>query len=179
MLGEGERWTGRGRAPFQVLVLPFRRAASDILYAVFKRADAGYWQFIAGGGEDDELPIEAARRESWEEAGILKTAHFAALDSRHAIPVIELAGHLLWGPQTLVVPEYTFGVAVDNPTLRISPEHTEYRWIDRATCHDLLHWQSNREALAELDWRIRHGMIPGPTTSERDTEAAKGENQVD
>lgn len=31
---------------------------------VFRRADDGNWQFITGGGEDDETPQQAARGEA-------------------------------------------------------------------------------------------------------------------
>ena len=49
------------RAPFQVLVLPFRHnQGGQLEYAVFRRRDEGYWQFIAGGGENNEKPIETA-----------------------------------------------------------------------------------------------------------------------
>ena len=150
--GDG-RWTGKGRAPFQVLVLPWRVSGEQIEYAVFKRSDGDYWQFIAGGGEGSELPIEAARREAFEEARIPSDAPLFALDSRNTVPVIELAGKLLWGPDVLVVPEYTFGVKVDDAALTISGEHTEYRWGDFQSCYDLLHWHSNRNALVELDHR--------------------------
>jgi len=40
------------RAEFQVLVIPFiREPEGKIKYAVFKRSDGKYWQFIAGGGD--------------------------------------------------------------------------------------------------------------------------------
>ena len=56
------------RAPFQVLVYPYRKTREDGLeYALLKRSDAGYWQGIAGGGEDNETLLEAARREAYEE----------------------------------------------------------------------------------------------------------------
>jgi dATP pyrophosphohydrolase len=68
------------RAPFQVLVYPYLKAgAGRFEYALLKRSDAGYWQAIAGGGEDDETPLEAARREAYEEAGIPGTADFLQL----------------------------------------------------------------------------------------------------
>ncbi|HEY2253948.1 MAG TPA: NUDIX domain-containing protein, partial [Planctomycetaceae bacterium] len=72
------------RAPFQVLVIPFRRIdGGSFVYALFRRQQAtgGYWQWIAGGGEDDESPLEAARREALEEAGI-KKGRYLPLDSR-------------------------------------------------------------------------------------------------
>ncbi|MEA4882954.1 MAG: NUDIX domain-containing protein [Clostridia bacterium] len=61
------------RAPFQVLILPYAVAPSgEILYCVFRRqmSDGGYWQAIAGGGEGSETPLEAARREAFEDAQI-------------------------------------------------------------------------------------------------------------
>lgn len=56
------------RAPFQVLVFPYRTLESgETAYAVFRRRDDGMsWQAISGGGEDSETPLEAARREASE-----------------------------------------------------------------------------------------------------------------
>jgi len=128
---------------------------------VFRRADAGYWQFIAGGGEGSESPLEAARREAWEEGAISAAAPLFPLDSRNTVPVLELAGFLRWGPDVLVVPEYTFGVLISAAELRIGPEHTAFRWVDYDTCREMLHWDSNRNALHELNHRVIQRMIPG------------------
>ena len=39
------------RAPFQVLILPYRKAAAgEYEFAVFSRSDYDCWQGIAGGG---------------------------------------------------------------------------------------------------------------------------------
>lgn len=154
-----QRWNGKGRAPFQVLVLPYRQEGQNLQYAVFKRADAGYWQFIAGGGEGSELPLEAARREAREEAGISATSPLFPLDSLNTVPVMELSGFLRWGPEVLVVPEYTFGVRPLDAELQIGPEHTEHRWLGYDACREMLHWDSNRNALHELNHRIIHGMV--------------------
>jgi dATP pyrophosphohydrolase len=160
---DGQRRRGGGRAPFQVLVLPFHHDAQKVIFAVFKRADAGYWQFIAGGGEGGELPIEAARREAGEEAAIPPSALLFPLDSRNTVPVMELAGRLRWGADVLVVPEYAFAVRITDLELRIRVEHNEYRWVEYETCRELLHWDSNRNALHELNHRILHNMIPERT----------------
>ena len=145
-----------------MLVLPYRQEGPDIQFAVFRRADAGYWQFVAGGGEGNEAPMEAARREAGEEAAISSTAQFFMLESRNTVPVLEVTGSLCWGPDVLVIPEYTFGVEVTGGgELRISREHTEFRWADYDTCRAMLHWHCNRNALHELNHRIFHCMIPG------------------
>ena len=56
------------RSPFQILVIPFKKNINQIKVAIFKRKNSLNWQFIAGGGEDNETPLEAAKRESHEEA---------------------------------------------------------------------------------------------------------------
>ena len=58
------------RAPFQVLALPYKICDDGILYAVFHRSNEDMWQFLSGGGEDQETPEQAVRREIWEESGI-------------------------------------------------------------------------------------------------------------
>ena len=81
------------RAPFQVLVLPYRIAADGtIRYALLKRepTTGGYWQPVAGGGEDNETPEQAARRETFEEAGIPVDSEFIQLDSCSMIPVVDV-----------------------------------------------------------------------------------------
>lgn len=143
------------RAPFQILVIPYQIFPDgEIRYAVFKRADAGYWQGIAGGGENGETPLAAARREAQEEAGIDPRSEFLPLDSLSTIPVVGVGG-FAWGNEVLVIPQHCFGVRVLDERLSLSGEHTEYAWLtyDQARSH--LHWQSNKNALWELNHRLK------------------------
>jgi dATP pyrophosphohydrolase len=148
-----------GRAAFQVLVFPFRRGGHGFVYALFRREDAGYWQGVAGGGEAGESPLEAARREAFEEAGVGGAAGFVALDARATLPVVAVTGEFTWGPEVLVVPEYAFGVGIDGPQLRLSDEHTEYGWFGFDEACTAVRWDSNRTALWELDHRLRRGPL--------------------
>ena len=142
------------RAPFQVLVFPYRIAQDNgVLYAIFRRAGGGYWQGIAGGGEDGESPLEAAKREASEEGGVEPNSQFIELDSRATVPVVGVCG-FEWGPDVLVLPEYCFGVRVEREGLKLSHEHTEFRWVDYETASQLLHWHSNKNALWELNHRL-------------------------
>ena len=50
------------RAPFQILAIPYK-LEPILQYCVLHRSDIDQYQFVAGGGEDDEKPIEAAARE--------------------------------------------------------------------------------------------------------------------
>ena len=142
------------RAPLQVLVFPYRITPEGIRYAVFRRRDGDYWQAIAGGGEEGETPLKAAQREALEEAGISGGSEFLALDSRNTVPVVGVCGYLRWGPGVLVVPEHCFGVRIEQDELALSHEHTEYRWVDYNTALELLHRDSNKNALWELNHRL-------------------------
>ncbi|MCW2917920.1 MAG: hydrolase [Actinomycetia bacterium] len=148
-----------GRAAFQILVFPFRRDGEGFTYALLRREDAGYWQGVAGGGEDGESPLDAARREAGEEAGITAGAEFIALDARATLPVVAVTGEFTWGPEVLVIPEYAFGVRVDGPELTLSHEHLEYGWFSLEAASEAVQWDSNRTVLWELDHRLRHGLL--------------------
>jgi dATP pyrophosphohydrolase len=145
------------RAPFQVIVFPYRlSAAGSHEYAIFFRETVRYgdfWQAISGGGEDDETPLQAAQREGFEEGGIPQDTPLLALESMATIPAPQAAG-MLWGPEVLVVPEYAFGADVGAHRIVLSEEHTEFRWVDYAAAQTLLRFDSNRNALWELDYRL-------------------------
>lgn len=146
-----------GRAAFQVLVLPYRQTDEGFQYALFRRSDAAYWQGVAGGGDADETPLQAARREAAEEAGLVDASEFVALDARATIPVVFVTGEFTWGPDVLVIPEYAFGARVEQSELALSHEHTEYGWFTLQDATVAVQWDSNRTALWELDHRLRRG----------------------
>ncbi len=143
------------RAPFQVLVLPFRiTATGEVVFAIFRRAQPDCWQGIAGGGNVGETPEEAARREAFEEAGIPHKSRLIKLDSVASIPKTEFLDSRLWGPNVYVIPEYSFGVEVTEGDIVLSHEHTEYVWLPYEPARELLRWHGNRVALWELNQRL-------------------------
>jgi len=144
------------RAPFQVLVLPYRITDEDeILYGLLKRdaSTGGYWQPVAGGGEDDETPEQAARREAFEEAGIPVESELTKLESFSTLPVDAVCG-FLWGDDVVVLPQHCFAVRLQSASLTLSEEHTEYRWLSYDAARELLSWDDNRTALWELNYRL-------------------------
>lgn len=140
------------RAPFQVLVIPFRSTGPALEFAVLKRSDAGFWQFVAGGGQVGETPLQAARRETAEETGI--TGDLRPLDSQATVPKDCFRAAESWGEDVYVIPEYCFAVPVVGEDIRLSSEHTEYRWVPYERACSLLKWDSNRNALWELNQRL-------------------------
>jgi len=144
------------RAPFQVLVYPYSKTQDHgFEYALLKRADAGYWQAIAGGGEDNETPFEAAKREACEEAGIPVNSNFLQLDTVEPIPVIEFKDSYLWGDDLYVIPQYCFGVLVKDKRIALSSEHTEYQWFSYEEAYPLIKYDGDKAALWELDRKLK------------------------
>ena len=142
------------RAPFQVLVLPWRRRAV-LEVAVFHRSDYDVWQFVSGGGEDGESPLDAATREGFEEAGIPRAAPYLALDSIASVPACWFTAWATWPAHVLVIPEHAFAVEIDD--VQRSEEHRDVRWCSIDDAMSLLRFDSNRNAM----WELRERITPG------------------
>ena len=121
---------------------------------MLRRADTGVWQGVAGGGEGDETPSEAAVREIEEETGAI-VQDVIDLDSVEMLSVLDVAGFLRWGEDVRYIPEHAFcaDVPLDTP-IRLSGEHTECRWCNLEEALDMLEWESNRQAIAAAESRF-------------------------
>lgn len=83
------------------------------------------------------------------------------LDSVCTIPVVQVGG-FLWGNDIVAIPEHCFGVEIVVPALILSKEHVEYRWTDYEAARSPLRWESNKNALWELDYRLnREASVEG------------------
>ncbi len=149
------------RAKYQVLVIPYCIQDGNVRFCLFQRSDMGIWQFIAGGGEAEDLSImESAKREAFEKAGISKACQFFKLDTCCSIPANCFKNaEAIWGKACFVIPEYTFAVKVESTALQLSHEHTEYDWLTYKEAHTRLQYDSNKTALWELNRRIALGML--------------------
>ena len=141
------------RAPFQILAIPYRKR-EEYQFCVFHRADIDQYQFVAGGGEDKEKPIEAAAREILEETSVT-AEHILPLTSMAYIPanVISKKHRALWSSDTIVIPEYTFGFECDSE-MALSGEHTGFEWMTYDEAMSRLTFDSNKTALYELNYRL-------------------------
>lgn len=144
------------RAPYQILAIPYRFAKGIPYFCVLHRADYDQWQFVAGGGENQETPEEAAVREIAEEAGI-SSADVFRLTSMCYIPagVISKDRRVGWPEKTFVIPEYAFAFPCDGDPV-LSHEHDCFLWLDYESACKKLQWDSNRTALYELNQRLLH-----------------------
>ena len=116
------------RAPFQILAIPYR-LKPNLQYCVLHRSDIDQYQFVAGGGEDDEQPIEAAAREIYEETSV-KAGHIVPLTSMAYIPANVISKIVL------------------------SSEHNGFEWLTYDEAITRLTWDSNKTALYELNCRL-------------------------
>ena len=138
---------------YQVLVFPFRKCDGEHFeYAIFRRIRSGMWQAISGGGKSGEPFVEAVKRECSEEAGIPESADYFALQTINSVPIHYFDEQTPEGKY--VIDEHCFAVDCTGIEIALSHEHSEYRWVDYKRAKEMLHWDSNRTALWELNQRL-------------------------
>ena len=142
------------RAPFQILALPYKTIDGVPYYCVFHRADHDQWQFVAGGGEDEETPLDAAGREIFEEIGIRAEQIFMLKNTAFVPNTCFAKAHREhWAKDTYIIPEYSFAFECQGE-ITLSHEHSEYAWLTYEQANGVLRWDSNKTALYELDCRL-------------------------
>lgn len=142
------------RKPKQVLVFLYRKNEDENYeYCIFYRDKLKFWQGISGGVEDNESLIETVKREVFEETGIIVDDIYQ-LSSISSLPVVDVMGEFFWGNDVYVVPEYSFGVSLENYDIHLSSEHKEYKWCLFEEAYEKLKFDSNKTALWELNQRL-------------------------
>jgi len=143
------------RAPFIVFVYPYIKAGdNEFEYALLRSTERGVWEAVAGGGEGNETILEAAKRETYEETGILNH-RFIQLDTVAPVPVTRFTDSYLWGDDVFVIPLHYFGVLAENKHILLSEEHIEFRWLKYHDAYNLLKFDDDKIALWELDRKLR------------------------
>ena len=149
------------RLPYQTLTILYKKSNNKILYAIFYRNSHPIWQFISGGGENNENPIKTVIREIKEETSLtIERKRVKQLDSRTTIPVLNITGNYTWGSKVYVIPEYTFAVEIlSDDNIRLSSEHKEYKWVEYDEAMNKLKYDSNKTALWELNEKIKNRVL--------------------
>lgn len=148
------------RLPKQVLIIPFRIINEKVEYCIFRRKDMQVWQWVSGGVEDtDKDLLAAAQREIYEETSISDSINIIELEGFTKIPVVNIVKEFKWGEDVFYSEEYSFAVNIDNRKIKISEEHSEYRWVSYDEAKTLLKYDSNKNALWELNEKIKRGII--------------------
>jgi 8-oxo-dGTP diphosphatase len=99
-----------------------------------KLVTTAYWDVPGGRIENGQTVLEALAREIEEETGIVKvndTQFFMGVISNHEVPLPDGSN----GGLVLMV--YKVSVPKDS-VINLSPEHTEYEWVDKAEAAERL-----------------------------------------
>ena len=129
-------------------VYVFRKVENKIRFLLLKRANnkiyEHLWQGVAGKIETGESAFQAALRELEEETG-LKPKHMFIAD--HVSKFYEQIGDRI-----NLVP--VFGIEVESEEVRLSDEHTEFRWMDVDEAEETLVWSGQKKGV-----RTIYGML--------------------
>lgn len=99
-----------------------------------------YWQPVSGGIEKKETKYDACIREVREETGIeIGKGDLVKLIDRYSVFSEEM--NLF---------KTVFVTVMERPSVRISDEHTGYRWVSPGMVDQMLLWGSNRSTFGSV-----------------------------
>ena len=117
------------KIPISILVVIYTKQSSVLL---LHRADRkNYWQSVTGSIEMQEAPIEAAKREVYEETGINTNEHsLQDWNLNHSYEIYQHWRHR-YEPHVTHNTEHIFGLEIPlEIPIKLSPsEHIEYEWV--------------------------------------------------
>jgi dihydroneopterin triphosphate diphosphatase len=133
--------------PEEVLLVVFR-PGPEFLVLLRSPERHGYWNLVAGGVEEGEAPVAAARRELDEESGLAEPNRF------ESVP-LELAYVRPEGSKVLMHAYSAEAPRGWEPIL--NEEHVEYRWCSAADADALLAYPEPRQAVRWVALQLHGG----------------------
>jgi dATP pyrophosphohydrolase len=117
-------------------------APEEIEFLLLKRAPKeiypGTWQMVSGSIEEGETAAQAALRELQEETGLLPEKFWVA----------PLVNSFYAPPQDTINLIPVFAVQVRGKSkVKLSNEHTDFRWVKKGKAKSLLAWDGQRNAV--------------------------------
>lgn len=137
--------------------MKYERSAGAIIYRInggrvvflLLKYPAGYWEFARGHLEEGETVLQAARREIREEVCLSGLT----FDRRFHKQLRWQFDSKVKGKVSKTVDYYL--ARVHNQTIKLSDEHTEYRWLTLAQSKRVRMWPNGRTLLATAYAHIR------------------------
>ena len=112
--------------------------------------DSKFWQSVTGTLEQDEKPIETARREVLEETSIdINQSAYQLIDCQkiNTYKIRERWKHR-YAPNTPYNTEHVFAVEVANDQAIVLTEHSAFLWLDKLSAMQKVWSDTNREAIS-------------------------------
>lgn len=111
----------------------------------------GLWQSVTGSLEWDEAPLQAARREVYEETGLFVKEDPVPSGVIHRFDIVPESLHL-YPPGTLQNTEHVFTLPLpEQVAVRVNPaEHDAFIWLPAPEAAEKTGSWANREAILRL-----------------------------
>ena len=104
------------------------------------KEDYGYWQYVTGTVEKNELLKDAVIREVFEETGLKGTVSYSSV--LHAFTWIN--------DKNKECIDLTFTFKARTNKVILSHEHTDYKWVTKKEAIRKMKWKNNKNALEKL-----------------------------
>lgn len=119
----------------------FRKHNNEIEFLLLKRSESenygGIWQMVTGSIDENEKAFDTAIREIKEETGLTPQKLWV-------VPNV----NSFYSPdkdQLIMIP--VFAALVNNDSVVISSEHSEFQWVDKEKAKSLLAWNGQRKSV--------------------------------
>ena len=136
------------KIPISILVIIYTKNKDILLLK--KNNDKDMWQSVTGSLNENEEPVEAAKREVFEETG-LSTKNLIDCNKQYIFEIYEMWRHKYEDGVTHNT-EHVFLLELENKVdIKIdSNEHTQYEWINRVKAAEKVFSHTNRQAIFDL-----------------------------
>jgi dATP pyrophosphohydrolase len=134
--------------PESVLVVIYTIEAEVLLMQ--RRDIPTFWQSVTGSLQKNETPLAAAKREVWEETGLIAAANLQDRQQQNRFE-IKPPWKARYAPNVTHNTEYVFTLVLPSrQPIQINPqEHSTYCWLSRLEALEKVASYTNREAILQ------------------------------
>lgn len=139
------------KKPESVLVVIYCQTTLRCLM-MQRKDDPNFWQSVTGSLENNELPIETAIREVYEETGIdIVGSNLSLVDAKHVVEFeIFTQFRHRYAPQVKINKEHWFYLPLTTEVKPMLSEHLAYQWMSIQDAANLTLSPNNREAIKKI-----------------------------